>query len=247
MKKYFFFIGIITALYMSSCAPNKTCPAFQSFYIIDDSARIKQFSLFNEDSVPKDLLAVHRDKNGLIKRMSYRKVQKRWNAIEMEVIMPPIEEIEDSLSGDVVDSLLVAQVDFDETDSLSTGRKVSTRVRRKDHYNYDQLEYNRLFAEFLPKPKSIDTTSISNELGEEKLADGEEEEEPKKKKGFFSFLKRKKKKKEADVAEDSETEAPKKKRKKRKKKKRKKKREQEVTPVEEAPVETDVDEDDQTF
>ncbi len=238
------------ALYMSSCAPNKTCPAFQSFYIIDDSARIKQFSLFNEDSVPKDLLAVHRDKNGLIKRMSYRKVQKRWNTIEMEVIMPPAEEIEDSLSGDAIDSLLVAQVDFEETDSLSTTRKTSTRVRRKDHYNYDQLEYNRLFAEFLPKPKPIDTTSVSNELGEEKLADGEEE--PKKKKGFFSFLKRKKKKKESDVADDAdateeESEAPKKKRKKRKKKKRKKKKEQEIAPVEEAPVETDVDEDDQTF
>ncbi len=232
---------------MSSCAPNKTCPAFQSFFIIDDSARIKQFSLFNEDSVPKDLLAVHRDKNGLIKRMSYRKVQKRWNTIEMEVIMPPLEEIEDSLSGDAIDSLLVAKVDFDDSDSLSTTRKTSTRVRRKDHYNYDQLEYNRLFSEFLPKPKPIDTTSVGNELGENKLADGEEA--PKKKKGFFSFLKRKRKKKEIDLTEDGDGEpaVPKKKRKKRKKKKRKKKKEIDIAPVEETPIETDSDVDDQTF
>lgn len=206
MRKHFILIALLWLLHLSSCVPNKTCPAFQSYFILDEKAREDQFSKFDSDSIPKYDYAVKKSKYGVVKKISYRKKQDDWNSVQMDIIMPTLE--------DEFDSVLIAQEIYDVNDSLfSDSKQTPQSVRRRDRYNEDQLQYMRLFGKYLRKPVKSQELDVSKALdkpaGEESLG------EPKKKKGLFGFLKKKSKKDKPE-------------KKKKDKKKRKKKKEEDL-------------------
>ncbi|MDN5213813.1 hypothetical protein QQ020_17195 [Fulvivirgaceae bacterium BMA12] len=225
MRKYLFLLNIVWLLYLTSCVPNKTCPAFQSYFILDEKTRESQFSKFDVDSIPKFDYVVRKNKYGIIKKVSYKKKQDEWNTVEMDIIMPTLDQ--------ELDSVLLAQEFYDDSDSLLTDNKQTPQsIRRRDRYNEDQLQYMRLFGKYLRKPTEPGPLDVSEEL--DAPADEEVLEEPEEKKGVFGFLKKKKKDKNK---EDKPA--------KKKKKKRKKKDLEED--VEEEPEAEDVDISDTNF
>lgn len=190
--------------------PNKTCPAFQSYFILDEKTRHNQFSKFDVDSIPKFDYTVRKNKYGIVKKVSYRKKQDEWNKVEMEVIMPTLDR--------ELDSVLIAQEIYDASDSLlSENRQTPQSIRRRDRYNEDQLQYMRLFGKYLRKPVKPADPDISEEL--EAPPSGEDLEEPVEsegKKGILGFSKKKdkdkkekrkkKKKKKKDKGQDADEE-----------------------------------------
>ena len=206
MRKYLFLLSVIWLLYLTSCMPNKTCPAFQSYFILDEKTRHNQFSKFDVDSIPKFDYAVRKDKYGIVKRVSYRKKQIEWNTVEMEVVMPTLDLD--------LDSVLIAQEMYDASDSLLAENEQTPRtIRRRDRYNEDQLQYMRLFGKYLRRPVKPADPDISEEL--DAPPEESEVQEPEEKKGIFGFLKkkdkdkkekRKKKKKKKDKEQDLDEE-----------------------------------------
>ena len=198
-------------MYLTSCVPNKTCPAFQSYFILDEKTRHEEFSKFDVDSIPKFDYAVRKNKYGIVKRVSYRKKQNEWNTVEMEVVMPTLDR--------ELDSVLIAQEIYESSDSLmAENQQTPQSIRRRDRYNEDQLQYMRLFGKYLRRPvKTDDTLDVSEEL-DTPPAEEEEMEEPEEKKGMFGFLKKKNKDKK------------KKEKKKKKKKDKEQDEDEEVTP-----------------
>ena len=213
MRKYLFLLNIVWLLYLTSCMPNRTCPAFQSYFILDEKTRHNQFSKFDVDSIPKFDYAVRKNKYGIVKKISYRKKQDEWNTVEMEVVMPTLDQ--------ELDSVLIAQEIYDASDSLmAENQQTPQSIRRRDRYNEDQLQYMRLFGKYLRKPVKPAPPDISEEL-EAPPSNEEDLEEPEEKKGAFGFLKKKdkdkkekrkkkknkKKGKEQDVDEKQEPES----------------------------------------
>ena len=186
--------------------PNKTCPAFQSYFILDEKTRHNQFSKFDVDSIPKFDYAVRKNKYGIVKRVSYRKKQIEWNTVEMEVVMPTLDQ--------ELDSVLIAQEFYDASDSLLAENEQTPRtIRRRDRYNEDQLQYMRLFGKYLRRPVKPADPDISEEL--DAPPEDSEVQEPEEKQGIFGFLKktdkdkketRKKKKKKKDKDQDVDEE-----------------------------------------
>jgi len=189
--------------------PNKTCPAFQSYFILNDEVRKEKFSKFNSDSLPKFNYGLERNQFGILKKVSYQKRLKEWNNIDMEIVMPNLE--------DELDSVLIAQELYDKSDTtLSLENETPQSLRRRDHYNEDQLQYMRLFGKYLRKP--LKNGELDSGSGLDELPDNGELDKPEKKKGLFGFLKKKKRKdKSLDLSEDGE-DTPKKKKKKKDKK-----------------------------
>lgn len=190
-------------MYLTSCMPNKTCPAFQSYFILDEKTRYDQFSKFDVDSIPKFDNTVRKNKYGIVKRVSYRKKQDEWNTVEMDVIMPTLDR--------ELDSVLIAQEIYDASDSLmAENRQTPRSIRRRDRYNEDQLQYMQLFGKYLRRPVKAAPPDISEEPDAPPQAvDPETSEE---KKGIFGFLKKKdkdkkKKKRKKDKEEDTDQES----------------------------------------
>ncbi len=209
MRKYFTLIALLWLLHLTSCVPSKTCPAFQSYFILDEKTREDKFSKFDSDSIPKYDYVVKKSKYGIIKKISYRKKQEEWNTVQMEIVMPTLE--------DQLDSVLLAQEVYDANDSLfSENKQTPQSVRRRDRYNEDQLQYMRLFGKYLRKPVAPKDADVSEELDAPPSDDLNGE--AKKKKGPFGFLKKKNKKDKPP--------------KQKKKKKKKKKKENEDLPQE---------------
>ena len=184
--------------------PNKTCPAFQSYFILDEKTRQDQFSKFDVDSLPKFDYTVRKNKYGIVKKVSYRKKQDEWNTVDMDVIMPTLDQ--------ELDSVLIAQEIYDASDSLmAENRQTPQSIRRRDRYNEDQLQYMRLFGKYLRKPVKPAPPDISEEL--DAPPDDENLEAPEEKKGAFGFLKKKnkdkkkKKKKQRNKKKDKDDES----------------------------------------
>ncbi|MDN5203828.1 hypothetical protein QQ008_20725 [Fulvivirgaceae bacterium BMA10] len=187
MKSFSHYTIIVGLLCLASCAPQRICPAYQSFYILDEKEESKHFSLFNQDSLPRDHLAVNKGKFGIMKEDPYLKKLNKWRTVQMEVIMPTLDK--------ELDSVLIAQEIYDRADTTLTLEKKETpqTIRRRDRYNEDQRQYMMLFGDKLFKPQEQQETLDPNK--EEDSEDQLDGEEKPKKKGFFNFLKKDKKKK----------------------------------------------------
>lgn len=97
---------LFIVLTLSACQ-RMICPAFQSTFILDDSVRLAQFSLFEGDTAgfaPKEFVT---DKNryGIMAEISYPKKYNTIKTVEMVTVFPPGEPLsQDSAYVDPLDS-----------------------------------------------------------------------------------------------------------------------------------------------
>lgn len=86
-SRFGFFLIVLCCSLLTSCSDH-LCPAFQSTFILDDEVREKQFSLFNEDEMPKDNGYVKKQKNGVASPVPYRKRMDEMRSIARVTIYP---------------------------------------------------------------------------------------------------------------------------------------------------------------
>jgi hypothetical protein len=139
-------IGLLTS---AGCYRKVTCPAYQSQYLLDETAFHNKFTLFNPDSTPKYRGYVKKNRNGIMVQKSYVRKTNQMKTIPMVKIYPVIN-----------DSILMVR----STDTL---RRDSTQQHYGALYltvvNNDQLIYNALYGSLLIK-KQKKPENISEEL-----------------------------------------------------------------------------------
>jgi hypothetical protein len=98
---------LIQLLSFSSCKKDYICPAYQSYYLLDSAKREKYFSLFGEDSLPKEIVEVKKSKVGIMEETTYRKRNNQLQTLPMIIVYPePPDSVqlkEDSLATMVED------------------------------------------------------------------------------------------------------------------------------------------------
>ena len=185
---------------LAGCKADMICPAYQSYFLIDETAQKNQFTYFALDSLPrKDVFYSSLDKNGLVAKTSlFAYVDEDWvrdreiRTVDMEVIYPVIS---DSLlfAGDV---MMYAETDVVDSTALDSARMAAQTFR----YGADQKYYNWYFRDKLVWKDELE--------GGEKETDSSTEKEEKA--GFFGFFKNlfKKKDKAATDPEAADTTSP---------------------------------------
>jgi len=197
MKGINSFSILMVCVVLASCKADMICPAYQSYFLLDETTQKNQFGYFALDSLPRrDVFYSSLDKNGLVAKTSlFAYIDKDWvrerelRTVNMEVIYP---EISDSLlfSGDV---MMYAETDIVDSTALDSARMAAQTFR----YGADQKYYNWYFRDKLVWKDELEGTKeeTDNVLKEEEG-------------GFFSFLgffKNLFKKKEKVSADGSET------------------------------------------
>ena len=131
-----FIIGIYIMLV--SCKADMICPAYQSYFLLDEPTQAKQFSYIAEDSLPRrDLFNPSKDKNGL---MVYEEYRSRWldhKTVPMQVIYPIVSDSA-LFSGDV---MMYAETDVIDSVALDSALMAASTFQ----YNVDQKYYNWYF------------------------------------------------------------------------------------------------------
>lgn len=110
----------IIALMAACNTQRQICPAYQSAFVHDSTARVRMFSYFGEDSLPK-VMEANKDRHLLIDPVTLRKKRRMMQT----VAMVDVYEYEDAEldSSDFDEDLLLAEQD----------------VRSKDLYNEEDL------------------------------------------------------------------------------------------------------------
>jgi len=186
----------MVCIVLASCKADMICPAYQSYYLLDETAQKNQFAYFAQDSLPRrDVFHSTLDKNGLVAKTSlFAYVDENWvrnreiRTVDMEVIYPVIS---DSLlfAGDV---MMYAETDVVDSTALDSARMAAQTFR----YGADQKYYNWYFRDKLVWKDELE--------GRDKETDNQSEEDKVEKAGFFGFFKNLFKKKDK-VATDSDT------------------------------------------
>ncbi len=138
-----FLIGmaLISVATIFSCKSNYICPSYESSYILDQKTRHQKFSLFNEDTLPREDFEVNKNKYGVIKSIKYKKKRDELLTVRMETVFPQVEEL---------DTLLLAEQDLSPED---IERMINEGERPMNHFNVDQIYYMRHFGQYLPMPE----------------------------------------------------------------------------------------------
>ena len=221
MRKYWSIL-ILVLLGLSSCS-DKICPAFQSYYVLDNNKRDEIFSLVSNDSLPQEFKNympetddVKKTRYGLIKQapvLAYIMKENEMMTIEMEKIMPTSADLDTLGSAD--QQFGEGEIPTDsaamEIQKLGPGQ---IGLQNKDAaYNEDQAAYEELYGDQLEAVTKAREDAIARaeaaQLAAQEAALAEElaveEEGEEKKKGFFKgLMKKKKKKKEEEVEEPEE-------------------------------------------
>jgi len=220
MRKYWS-IAILVLLGLSSCS-DKICPAFQSYYVLDNNKRDEIFSLVSNDSLPQEFKNympeiddVKKTRYGLIKQapvLAYIMKENEMMTIEMEKIMPTSADLDTLGSADQQFGEGEIPTDSTEMEIQKLGPGQVGLQNKDAAYNEDQAAYEELYGDQLEAvTKAREDAIVRAEAAQlaaqeaalaEELAEEEEGEE--KKKGFFKGLMKKKKKKKKEEAEEPE-------------------------------------------
>jgi len=153
---------------------------------MDEEIFKEKFSLFKQDSTPKENLGnVRKSKYGIIVQKPYKKKFNEMKIIPMETVYPA-----------TADSLLIAWV---MPDSLATDSIGSGPVYYSPYltiFNNDQALYDAMYGHLLRAPRS----SMQEIQEDIKIEEPTEPTEEKKKKKFRLF--KRKKHKEEEAAEE---------------------------------------------
>jgi len=204
-------ILVFSAFAFTSCQ-DKICPAYQSYFVLDQRERDKMFSLFDTDSLPKAYDGVNKSNYGVIDQprlLPYLRKLDELKMVDREVIHPtPLEE--DSLGGagfDAIGEMTSDSLVMDTEPMELEGDKEEEPQKKykiEEKKNEEQRTYDRLYGEYLkaqeqPKkkkekeetPAEPEPAAIEDQPGPDQ--DEEVAPEPKKKKkGLGGFFKKKK-------------------------------------------------------
>jgi hypothetical protein len=178
-------IFVLTSIVILStaCSRRAICPAFQSSFLLESEEQDQFFSLFVQDTLPKQDHLVIKDNRGLLASVSYKGKKKSY-----EMAMVPMEVIYPSLDQEEMDSLmLLARLDT----SAVTDSTKAYQPKLPGH-NRDQRIYMELFGEYF-----YEQTQPKKKTEEE----GEEEEKGSWFKRLFNWKKKDKQKEEEENQE----------------------------------------------
>ncbi len=187
-----FVIGVLLA----GCKADMICPAYQSYFILDEESQKSQFTYFALDSLPRrDIFNTSKDKNGLVAKSSLLAyVDSDWvrnreiRTIDMEVVYPQLSD-STLFAGDAI---MFAETDVVDTLALDSARMAAQSFR----YGADQKYYNWYF-----RGKLV----WKDELNKEEEPADEASTDASEKKGFFGFIKNLFKKKEKEPVNNVES------------------------------------------
>ena len=163
-------MALISVATIFSCKSNYICPSYESSYILDQPTRHQKFSLFDQDTLPREDFEVKKNKYGVIKSIKYKKKRDELLTVKMETVFPQVEEL---------DTLLLAEQDLSPEDME---RLINEGERPINHFNVDQIYYMRHFGQYLPMPEEPSKRELEPVEEEEIL---EEPEIKRKKKWKF--------------------------------------------------------------
>ena len=218
MRKFYPIALLTLIILFSSCADKTICPAFQSYYLLDEDKRDDMFSYFGEDSLPKQKEGiVSKNMFGIIEKPNYLTVanvsipKNEYRArdadmqtIPMEVVYPGDEEDSLNLTGVVPDSSQAtnqyeSDVNFDLPDygnlfDSAATEKDTAKVKPDYHYNIDQLYYMEIIGDEIMEGRQAKQDSLKAQQ-EEMKNQNPGGAEPEVKQSFFKRLFGKKKNK----------------------------------------------------
>jgi len=219
--------GLILAT-LSGCK-DKICPAFQSYYVLDDRQRELMFSPFGEDTLPKPDYEVKKSSFGVVSQspvLPYLQKLEEFKLVERELLFARESALDSVGSADELIDIREELGQDSATAALETDEEVA--VDDRDDYrvpenkNVEQETYDRLFGEYLkaaeeerrPKekkkkekpPEDLEPpTPVQNDEVDVARADDQTTDpEPKKKKGFLGGFGKKKKQKKSKAGDDEE-------------------------------------------
>jgi len=190
------------------CTQN-ICPAFQSYYILDEGFRQKQFTYFAEDSMPRnDMAGINKSQFGIIAQPIVSKIPPpirnpfaRLNSVPMEMIYPAKVDSLEFLGDDI----MFAEMDIVDTTALEEleeeGKIWHFNIEQQNYFNYIKKKVGLTWAE----PGSL---LQDDELEEPELQADSLGVKPKKKKGISGFLNKFKKKKGQNTDTNEEDQPP---------------------------------------
>lgn len=143
MNKYAVFVGLLGIFALSSCKIDKICPAYQSYYLLDEETQTKTFAYIAEDNLPRRDNAPLSSKNdkGLLTSTWLTSRDAEIKTIPMQVVYPAID---DSLYF-LGDEMMYAETDVVDSVALDSARAATGSFA----YNNDQKFYNWYFREKL--------------------------------------------------------------------------------------------------
>lgn len=197
MKRFNTYIFcLITAGYFAACQQKMICPAYHSYFILDTEETRKTFTLFGEDSLPKDTWKVDKEKYGIAKSKPYNKKLDELRTISMTSVYLPLEDPFDEFRRQNVNA--GSDVMIDSTAILAKSRGDN------DFENIDQMIYLHHFGKYLPSKVSKEDQLKEDMKTDEPLITEEPQEEQKKEKKRKGLFNRKSKTEEP--AENAENE-----------------------------------------
>lgn len=190
------------------CTQN-ICPAFQSYYILDEDSRDKQFTYFAEDSMPRgDMMDITKSQFGIIEQPIVTKIPPpirnpyaKLNSVGMEIIYPvKIDSLE--FQGD---DIMLAEMDIVDTTAIQEIVEETKvwhfNIEQENYFNYIKKKVGLAWAE-------TDSLLMVDELEEPEPQADSLGVEPKKKKGLGGLLNKFKKKKDQSPDTNEEDNPP---------------------------------------
>jgi len=198
MKRVFYIICVISAVYQSACQQKMICPAYHSYFILDVEETRKTFSLFGPDSLPRKNWEVDKEKYGIAKEIPDQKKLEEMRIISMNSIYKKID-----------DPFEMFNREYAETDSMMFMDSTAVLAKSADYndfQNIDQMIYLHHFGKYLPR-RGASSDAIKEDLKQEDpiISEEVEEDQPKKKRKLWPFG-NKNKKSETEEVEASEEE-----------------------------------------
>ncbi len=174
LRQFVGFVVICVLVGLTCSCNDRICAAYQSTYILDAAEQHKFFSLFGEDTLPKEEIDVNKNKYGIMAKVSYRRRVNQLAIIEMVNVLPtPIDSIS-------LDSLQLYDGDTILGESVAEEAMVTNDHGANDlysgHYNVDQAFYMYKFGDILlaqieavhaPKKEELSDEDIANQLTEQ--------------------------------------------------------------------------------
>jgi hypothetical protein len=181
MKRIITYIFCLTiASYFAACQQKMICPAYHSYFILDTEVTRKTFSLFNEDSLPKDTWKVDKEKYGIAKAKPYNKKLDELRTISMTSVYLPLEDPFEQFRRE--NAIAGSEVLIDSAAVLAKSRGDD------DFQNIDQMIYLHHFGKYLPSKISHEDQMKEDMKTDEPLVIEEPQEDvkkEKKRKGLF--------------------------------------------------------------
>lgn len=185
--------SVVIISLLIGCKADMICPAYQSYFLLDEETQKSQFTYFALDSLPRrDIFNSTKDQHGLVAKSSLLSyVSTDWvrereiRTINMEVVYP---QASDSIlfAGD---AMMYAETDVIDSVALDSARFAAQTFK----YGADQKYYNWYFKDKLVWKDELNKKEEPANLSTPKPVDEDPLTVTEEKKGLKGLFKKKEK------------------------------------------------------